>query len=124
AGAAAERRVVHRAMAILGEPPDVDRLQRPRPFLQCLAGQAFSQRAREHLREERQRPSLPHRPRHTLLHASFVSPPGNRPAGGSTTTLPPSMSISGTASSVKGNITPPDTSITDPAPKSWKAITF
>src|SRR6266851_1867787 len=68
--------------------------------------------------------------RHTLSYASFASPPASTPAGGSTVTLPPATSISGTTSSVKGSITeprdapPPETSIVRPAPKSWKAKTL
>ena len=68
--------------------------------------------------------------RHTLVLRLLLLPPASRPAGGSTTTLPPSTSISGTASSVKGSITEPrDARLprppsSDPAPKSWKAMTF
>ncbi len=60
AGAAPEGCVVDRPVAVLGEPPDVDRVERPHAFLQRLAGQALAQRARKHLREERQRHSAPH----------------------------------------------------------------
>src|SRR3546814_4619411 len=54
AGATPEGGVVHAAVFIAREVPDVQNVERPEPTLQGLAGQAETQRPREHLRKERQ----------------------------------------------------------------------
>src|SRR3546814_6374759 len=57
AGATPEGGVVHAAVFIAREVPDVQNVERPEPTLQGLAGQAETQRPREHLRKERDRKS-------------------------------------------------------------------
>src|SRR3546814_1306917 len=73
AGATPEGGVVHAAVFIAREVPDVQNVERPEPTLQGLAGQAETQRPREHLRKERQDQRSPCRhgtfPRHTTFPA-------------------------------------------------------
>ena len=111
-------------MAILRVVPDIDRLQRPDTLLQGPCRPGCRPAGRKHPRKS------------VSAVARHVSPPppsllpGQHAGRRIDHDLPPSMSISGTASSLNGNITeprdaaPPDTSIVDPAPKSWKAITL
>ena len=59
AGAAAERRIVHAAVAIGREVADVHRLERPDTGPQRAAGERMLQRTREHLGKQRQYGGVP-----------------------------------------------------------------
>src|SRR5581483_10591286 len=116
AGPAASRGVVHGAVPVGRMRADIARLQRPQAARQRLAGEALPKRAGKHLRKDGQHGGAPHG-RHSTM------------SGGTTTILPPAISISGTAVSVNGTLNgaPPAASaisITSPAPKFWIAVTL
>src|SRR3546814_7152012 len=65
AGATPEGGVVHAAVFIAREVPDVQNVERPEPTLQGLAGQAETKRPREHPRKERKDQRSPRSEEHT-----------------------------------------------------------
>src|SRR5512143_817432 len=60
AGATARRRVIDGAMLVGGVRADVDGVERPGPGSERLTREAMRQRAREHLRKDRQYTGAPH----------------------------------------------------------------
>src|SRR6185437_8689037 len=111
AGAAAGGRVVDGAVAVGGEITDLNRFQCPGAGFQCAAGQRQAERARKHLRVERQHrggkahlsppASLVPRARRGLPLSSDSGPSSPslsiRPAAAASTLMnPPAMETSGT----------------------------
>ncbi len=108
AGAAAKRGVVHGAVFIACEIPNVHRFQRPNARSKCLSGQGMAQITREHLGKQGQYRRRPRRGCRRLAHSSSRSSSfaaSSKPAGGSTTTRPPAISTTGTTGSVNGRLT-------------------
>src|SRR5262249_1247533 len=88
AGTAAGRRIIDSAMLVDGVRAYVDRAKWPDARSERLAGEAFCERARKHLRKDSQYARAP--------HCYSVS------TGGTTTIWRASRSISGTVASVNG----------------------
>ena len=61
ARAAARRRIIDAAMPVGRRIPDIARLQGPKPGRQCAAREADAERARKHVRKQRQHGRAPGR---------------------------------------------------------------
>src|SRR4051812_14253709 len=94
---------------------DVARLECPYATLQRLGGEAEAERARKHVREQREDGGAPRHVRHDLS-----SSPPKEPSGGSTVTQRSNMSTFGTTAFVKGSRTvgpPPAGAISSRSPE-------
>src|SRR5262249_47143712 len=126
----AGRRIVHRAIARVGELADVDGVERPLLLGERLARQRQAERPRKHLRLHGEDAGVPqaHAAPADLASpdlASFAAIIASMPSAESTTRLALTSTV-GTILSVNGTKTlavPRLISITSPPPKLWKAST-
>ena len=96
---AAERRVVHGAVPVLGKVADIGDVQRPDAGFQCPPRQRLAQRTREHGRKQRQDGGAPsHAAASSAVGSTMIS------SGIATTIRPAAISTLGTQALVNGRI--------------------